>query len=159
MSRRGRRAERPIITQLTKAEIDALRAGDLEDVRSEILRDILASGGIPGFDIDLSEVEDVLDAGEGAEDTAEDVGGGTSLQDLTTDADVGEFDRTFRVTSSDVPFAPDETPAIPRPWQGLPRVAVTYNLNFVYDDDEEEWIRDTGNGLEALDSGSVTVPG
>lgn len=97
---------------------------------------------------DLELVEDYPDCAlDDDEEEGQDDGGddGTSIDDIAPGADANEFDRTFRITSDDVAFAPGDAPAIPRPWQGLPRVAITYNLNFVYDEDEDRWVRDTGN--------------
>lgn len=63
------------------------------------------------------------------------------FDDLVSDADPETFDRTFRLTSDLVPFAGEEAPPIPRPWQGIPRAGILFNLNFVWDDDAEEWVR------------------
>lgn len=62
------------------------------------------------------------------------------IEDGTTDR-LGSID----LVSQDVPTAVGELP-IPKPWQGLQRAAVVFNLNFVWDPEEEEWIRDEGNG-------------
>lgn len=105
----------------------------------------IETGTTSGEEVDEEEIEEDL------EDEP------TSLEDLTVESDPETFDRTFQVTSSDEPFATDDTPAIPRPWQGIPRVAVTYNLNFVWDDDAGEWQRDTGNRTGLPGAGGATA--
>lgn len=64
-----------------------------------------------------------------------------TVEDLKRTADVEAFDETFEVTADDVEFGADQQPAIPRPWQGLPRAAIVYNLGYVYDDSAGEWVR------------------
>jgi len=67
---------------------------------------------------------------------------------------------SVRLDSSDIPVAPGEWP-LGFPIQGLPRAAVTFNLNFVYDDERDQWVRDTGNdrtgavGAQAFQGASI----
>lgn len=89
----------------------------------------------------------------------------TSLDDLVAEADGEDFDSTFRVTKSDVRAAIGEEFPVPQPWQSIPRVAVTVNLNYVYDREAGEWVRQGPLGTEGLlrevlDSGSsvATAP-
>jgi len=51
------------------------------------------------------------------------------------------LDTFYRLGSTDVSIARGQEPAIPRPWFGMPRAAVVYNLSYVYDETEEEWVR------------------
>lgn len=96
------------------------------------------------------------------EDDLEDEDEETSIDDLAPEADVEEFDRTFRITSQDESFLVNETPAIPRPWQGIPRAAIVYNLNFVYNETEDAWERqkkskDGTSPVTVADSGVTTL--
>lgn len=81
----------------------------------------------------------------------------SSIDDLQAAADPEAFDRTFRIEKSDVPQAIEDRNPIPFPWEGIPRVAMVFNFNYVWDDQEEEWVRDEGNGLKVLASGTETV--
>jgi hypothetical protein len=73
------------------------------------------------------------------------------------------FDRTFRITKRDVPAGIGDEFPIPQPWQGIPRVAVTINLNYVYDEANDEWVRQGpfegagGGGVTLLDSGTTSL--
>lgn len=85
-----------------------------------------------------------------------------TIEDLRSEADAQVFDQTFRLGTEDIPIASGDEPALPRPWQGIPRVAVVYNFNYVYDDDRDEWVRDTGNSgggtLDEVLSVEATIP-
>lgn len=76
----------------------------------------------------------VEENGDGLESTGTDA-------DFRRTADVEEFDQTYVVDKSDVPVAVGDGVTIPRPWQGIPRVAMVFNFNYVYDDTAEEWVR------------------
>lgn len=70
---------------------------------------------------------------------------------------------SVRLDSSDIPVAPGQWP-LGFPIQGLPRAAVTFNLNFVYDDERDQWVRDTGNGkagghARLFETSGQTFPG
>jgi hypothetical protein len=69
----------------------------------------------------------------------------TSLDDLVSGADPQSFDATFNVTRDDIPVATGSQFPVPRPWQGIPRLAFVVNLNYVWNAEAEEWERDTGN--------------
>lgn len=88
-----------------------------------------------------AELENGGGGGEEEEGEEEDGEDGTSAEELEVSADAGLFDTTFVVSSDDEPFGVGERPAIPRPWQGIPRIAIVYNLNFVWDDDSQEWVK------------------
>lgn len=98
------------------------------------------------------------------EEADEEAAGDGDFDDLVVEADPEEFDRTFRITSDLEPFAGGEAPSIPRPWQGLPRVAIVYNLNYVWDDTAEEWVKQHpfsgggGGAYTLIDTGTFTVP-
>jgi hypothetical protein len=77
------------------------------------------------------------------DDGDDDDGPAGGLGDLVPTADPSRFGSVYPVTSDDEPFATGDSPAIPRPWQGIPRVAVVYNLNFVWDAGAEEWQKKT----------------
>lgn len=92
---------------------------------------------------------------------------GTS-EDLQVSGDSALDNNLIRVTKSDVPFAVNDSPALPRPWLGIPRVAVVYNLNYVWDEDAGEWVKkkaadliddfeDQGIGEYGGDTGDFTV--
>lgn len=102
-----------------------------------------------GDEDEAAEDEDEL------EDTFTSTG---TFDDLVADAEVEQFDRTFSIGADAVPFAPNDAPAIPRPWQGIPRVAIVYNLNFVWDSAEERWIRDEGNGGATVEGDVEELP-
>lgn len=72
---------------------------------------------------------------------------GTSLQDLSTPAEPTQFDQTFQVDSNDISVSPDGNIPIAKPWQGIPRAAVVFNLNYIYDADRGEWIRQKKSDL------------
>lgn len=80
----------------------------------------------------------------------------TSLDDLVSGADPQSFDSTFNVTRDDIPVATGSQFPVPRPWQGIPRLAFVVNLNYVWNETAEEWERDTGNrsggGSRAFDT-------
>lgn len=85
----------------------------------------------------------------------------SSIDDLQAAADPEAFDRTFRIEKSDVPQAIEDRNPIPFPWEGIPRVAMVFNFNYVWDDQEEEWVRDEGNGIgpyRVLDKDTVSIP-
>jgi len=68
---------------------------------------------------------------------------------------------SVRLDYSDIPVAPGQWP-LGYPIQGLPRAAVTLSLNYVYDDERDQWVRDTGNsggggGVEIVAEGTETV--
>lgn len=66
-------------------------------------------------------------------------------------------------------MTPDQIPVAPGQWplgfpiQGLPRAAVTFNLNYVYDEDAEEWVRQTpfsgggGGGIEVVGAAEFSL--
>lgn len=150
------------LTQTRRADADAdedTDAGeDLNDVIDQAVKDL----GLGDTDsTSLSTSDGTADTDGTVDDGDADGGRATgTVADLINEADAEEFDATFRVTSDLEPFASGDSPAIPRPWQGLPRIAITYNLNFVWDDDNDEWVRDTGNSgglLSRLADGTETV--
>jgi len=63
---------------------------------------------------------------------------------------------SVRLDSSDIPVAPGQWP-LGFPLQGLPRAAVTFNLNYVYDEQKDQWVRDTGNGDSSGGGGGVQI--
>jgi len=73
------------------------------------------------------------------------------------------FDRTFLVEKEDAPAAKGDPWPVPQPWQGLPRLAYVINLNYVYDEESEEWVRQGpfsgGGGLTVVASGTFSLPG
>jgi len=88
---------------------------------------------------------------------------GTSIADLVGEAEPEVFDRTFLVEKEDAPASTGDPWPIPQPWQGLPRLAFTVNLNYVYDEANEEWVRqgpfDGGAGvIEVVETNTVPVP-
>lgn len=82
---------------------------------------------------------------EDEDEAADDFESTGTARDLTTEADPAIFDQTFQATKSDVPIGVGEEVPIPRPWQGIPRVAMVFNFNYIWDDTNNEWVRDTGN--------------
>lgn len=77
-----------------------------------------------------------LEGGERAPAVREGLG---TVDDLTVEADDQTVDRFFTVTGDDIAFETGQAPPIPRPWLGMPRMAITVNLNFVKDPDTGEW--------------------
>lgn len=65
----------------------------------------------------------------------------SSLNDLVAETQPATFDRTWVVTKDDVPVATTEAVPVPQPWQGIPRVGMLFNFNYVWDDTAEEWVR------------------
>jgi len=66
---------------------------------------------------------------------------GTSLDDLISEADPEEFGRTFQVDKDDVPLAVGSEFPLPLPLQGIPRIAAVVNLNYVYDEEAQRWVK------------------
>lgn len=87
--------------------------------------------------------DEAIDPEDLEDEPEEDASADTSIEDLTVDEPDPGFDQPTQVSRSDIPFKPGQAPAIPRPWQGIPRIAVVYNLNYVYDPDAERWIKKT----------------
>jgi hypothetical protein len=67
----------------------------------------------------------------------------STLEQLRASGDPTSTARTPMFDAGDIPVRPGEWP-IGYPLQGVPRVAVTLNLNYVYNEEREEWERDTG---------------
>lgn len=75
-------------------------------------------------------------AGEAAE-------AASTLEQLRAAGDPTSTARTPMFGPGDIPVRPGEWP-LGYPLQGVPRVAVTLNLNYVYNPERGEWERDTG---------------
>jgi len=107
------------------------------------------------FDQFLPDEEETPTEGDEEDDD------GTSIADLVGQAEPEVFDRTFLVEKEDAPASTGDPWPIPQPWQGLPRLAFTVNLNYVYDEANEEWVRqgpfDGGGGVTIEDDGTVLV--
>jgi len=85
---------------------------------------------------------------------------GTSIADLVGEAEPEVFDRTFLVEKEDAPASTGDPWPIPQPWQGLPRLAFVVNLNYVYDEENEEWMRQVPSDAperEIIASGSIVI--
>jgi len=67
-----------------------------------------------------------------------------TIEELRTTGDPEEVDRMPVFGPKDIPVRAGEWP-IGYPLQGVPRIAVTLNLNYIYDESRDEWVRDTGN--------------
>lgn len=103
-------------------------------------------GGGAGTEGDDTEATDASEA-----PSAE---GSSSLDDLIPPADVQQFDRTFSVGDTNLPFAGGESPAIPGPYEGIPRVALVYSLSYEYDTDAGGWTRATASTSDSTESTS-----
>lgn len=109
---------------------------------------------ITGADIDRLLAEDA--------DAIDDEALTGTFDDLIQEDRFRDERGTLTVLREDAPVEVDALP-LPHPWQGIRRAAVVFNLNFVWDSDEEEWIRDEGNGggggaLTQIDTGTFNVP-
>jgi len=71
----------------------------------------------------------------------EETPGPTSIEDLIQESEPSRFDRTFLVDKEDAPAATGDSWPVPQPWQGIPRLGFVVNLNYVYDEENEEWVR------------------
>lgn len=83
----------------------------------------------------------------------------TSIEDLTSEAQPEQFDRTFAAADADLTLQGRFDPVAGEK-QVLPRVAYTINYNFIWNPDRQRWEPDTGNGsgvVSVADSGVVTV--
>jgi len=108
--------------------------------------------GEPGPDPDLADGETDRSALDSIERTLDQLRGGGGA---AVDRD------SIRLDSSDIPVAPGQWP-LGFPIQGLPRAAVTFNLNYVYDEEKGQWVRDTGNrnsggGVEIVAEGTLSL--
>jgi hypothetical protein len=94
-------------------------------------------------------------------DTTEEEDTDTSIADLVGQAEPEVFDRTFLVEKEDLPAATDNPWPVPQPWQGIPRLAFVVNLNYVYDEENGEWVRQgpfrTLDGVRVKETDSITV--
>lgn len=82
------------------------------------------------------------------EETEEDLDGDGStgtVDDLVIDDRFLSESGTLTITDEDLPIELGANP-LPMPVQGIRRVGMVLNFNFVWDSDEEQWIRDEGNG-------------
>jgi hypothetical protein len=109
----------------------------------------MAGGILPLVDTPLLDITDEEDLDpstddDGEQDATDDVRQTPTLDQLRKSGDVNDVGRTPVLGSEDVPVEPGSWP-IGYPLQAVPRVAVTYNLNFVYNEENEQWERDTGN--------------
>lgn len=87
----------------------------------------------------------------------------TSLDELQSEADAQQFDRTFLARSGDFRIEGQFSPA-PFPLQVIPRVAYTINYNMVYNEERDRWEPDTGNDsggghVRLFDDGAPTYSG
>lgn len=89
----------------------------------------------------LEQAEELADDEE-EEATADDLSG--TVDDLTVEDTMADRQGSVTIPSDDLPIETDALP-IPKPYQGLQRAAVVFNFNFVWDDDADQWVRDTGN--------------
>jgi len=127
--------------------LDAQEAGQTVN---EVIRD--------QFDQFIPDEGEVPDEEDGEDDD------GTSIADLVGEAEPEVFDRTFLVEKEDAPASTGDPWPIPQPWQGLPRLAFVVNLNYVYDEENEEWVRQgpfsggAGSGFTVVDTRTTTVP-
>lgn len=86
----------------------------------------------------------------------------TSLEKLRRSGDPEAVDRTPVLGRQDIPFRAGTFP-LGYPLQGIPRVAVTFNLNYVWDSDREEWVRQgpstggAGGAVTVAAEGTVNV--
>lgn len=120
----------------------------------------MAGGILPLVDTPLLDISDEegLDPstdGDAEQDTTDDGRQTPTLDQLRKSGDVNDVGRTPVLGSEDLPVEPGSWP-IGYPLQAVPRVAVTYNLNFVYNEENEQWERDTGNRSGGAQLGSPT---
>lgn len=120
----------------------------------------MAGGILPLVDsplLNLSEPEEpeASTAEDDEEQATEPASPTPTLDQLRKSGDVNDVGRTPVLGSEDVPVEPGSWP-IGYPLQAVPRVAVTYNLNFVYNEETEQWERDTGNESGGALLGSPT---
>jgi len=132
-------------TTVRQVVLDAEEAGQTVN---EVIRD--------QFDQFIPDEGEVPDEEDGEDDD------GTSIADLVGEAEPEVFDRTFLVEKEDAPASTGDPWPVPQPWQGLPRIAYVINLNYVYDEANEEWVRqgpfEGGGGVFAeADSGQVSL--
>jgi len=80
-----------------------------------------------------------------AEDGESDAQPARTLDALRNTGDPNDVGRTPILGTDDIPVTPGEWP-LGYPLQGVPRVAVTLSLQYVYNEVEDQWERDTGNG-------------
>jgi len=83
-----------------------------------------------------------------------------TLDQLRTGSGGKTVDRKPIFGTDDIDVRPGEWP-IGFPLQGIPRVAVTVNLNYVYDEERGEWTRQSpfdggGGGMTQLATGTVS---
>lgn len=69
----------------------------------------------------------------------------TSLDDLTTEADPNQFDRTFDAADANLTIAGGFDP-VAGSRQVIPRIAYTINYNMIWNPSRGRWEPDTGNG-------------
>lgn len=85
------------------------------------------------------------------EETEEELNGDGStgtFDDLVIDDQFISESGTLTIPPEDLPVEVGANP-IPGPWQGIRRVGMVLNFSFVWDSEEEQWVRDEGNGGEA----------
>jgi len=84
-----------------------------------------------------------------------------TIEQLRSEGDPNEVERTPVLESGNLDVAPDEWP-LGFPLQGITRLAAVVNLNYIYNEQRERWERDEGNrqavGKTVIDDGQATVP-
>jgi len=86
-----------------------------------------------------------------AEDAESDAEPARTLDALRNTGDPNDVGRTPILGTDDIPVTPGEWP-LGYPLQGVPRVAVTLSLQYVYNESEDQWERDTGFRSRAGDA-------
>jgi len=80
---------------------------------------------------------------EAPDDGESDAQPARTLDALRNTGDPNDVGRTPILGTDDIPVTPGEWP-LGYPLQGVPRVAVTLSLQYVYNEAEDQWERDTG---------------
>lgn len=91
----------------------------------------------------LDQLDDDSSGEEGGAGEADETPDRT-IEQLRSGGDPNAVDRTPVFEQDDIPVRAGQWP-LGFPIQGIPRIAAVVNLNYVYDDDRDEWVRDTGN--------------
>jgi len=106
-----------------------------------------------GIETPEPQVDPTADSDE--EDDSDEPAQAPTLQQLRATGDPNDVGRTPVLGSDDIPVEPGSWP-IGYPLQAVPRVAVTLNLNYVYNEETEQWERDTGNRNSGTSIGAIT---
>jgi len=153
--------------ETTEEETDEETVDDVE-ARAEAkrrLREATDAETVEDIQGQAEAVEEFLNATDDEDtdttDTTEEEDTDTSIADLVGQAEPEVFDRTFLVEKEDLPAATDNPWPVPQPWQGIPRLAFVVNLNYVYDEENGEWVRQgpfrTLDGVRVKETDSITI--